>query len=207
MSDEQVQVAPRRTLSPEHKAKMAAGRQKHMAERSRGRPAFRAEPAPLPRERPQGYDGSADLEAFIDSLGSGEHLTRETSNSAHDFDVPLQGRRPGWDYQWFATHIMGQEVDSSYEVNVQRGSWFPVPASHFPQLCPAGWSRSTIDRLGMRLYMRPMRLTEEARAENERFARDQKMAKLMQAQTGDTGREFAQRVQLEGIKTEIKPLL
>ena len=147
------------------------------------------------------------LEAIIDALGTGEHLTRETrGNSGNEFEVPYQGRREGWDYQWFATHIMGQPVDASYEVAIQRGSWFPVPAAHFPQMCPANWSRQTIDHSGQRLYMRPERLSAEARAEAQRQAFQQKRDKLAQAQAGDGGRDFAPRVQLDGITTNIGPI-
>src|SRR6185312_12363057 len=150
-------VAPtepaKRTLSPEHKEKLRAGRE---AAKSRSRPASRPDPAPLPRERDFGH---LSLEEQIDALGSGEHLTRERRGVGSDFDVPMQGRREGWDYQWWTTHVVGQEVDPSYSVEIQRGSWFPVPASHFPQMCPPGWSRPTIDRQGQRLFMRPMRLS------------------------------------------------
>ena len=204
-------IAPtesKRTISEEQKARMAAGRERAKAERSRGRPAVRHETAPLPKTRPASYDADQSLEEMIDSLGSGEHLTRERRGlGGNDFDVPLQGRREGWDYQWWATHIVGQEVDPSYAVEVQRGSWFPVPASHFPQLCPPGWSRPTIDRQGLRLFMRPMRLTLEAKAESRRFADEQKQARLAAAQAGDSGREFASRVQLEGIQVKTEPLI
>lgn len=192
----------KRTMTPEHKAKMAAGRAA-----SRSRPASRPESAPLPKERPAEFKGDQSLEEMIDALGSGEHLTREHRGEGGSFEVPLQGRREGWDYQWWATHIVGQEVDPSSLVEINRGSWFPVPASHFPQLCPPGWSRNTIDRQGQRLYMRPMRLTIEAREEYKRFADQQKQARLAAAQSGDSGREFANRVQLEGIQVKTEPLI
>lgn len=201
---------PRR-LSPEHLLAMKAGRERakaRAAERSRGRPAMRVEaPVVLPKERPAMAQGDMSLEDLIDSLGTGEHLTRETrGNTGNEFEVPLQGRRDGWDYQWFATHVMGQQVDPSYEVQIQRGSWFQVPASHFPQMCPANWQRKTIDRSGMRLYMRPERLSAQARAEARQHAFEQKRDKLAQAQAGDGGRDFAPRVQLDGITTNIGPV-
>jgi hypothetical protein len=196
----------RRTMSEEHKARMAAGRAAKA--QSRARPASRPEPSPLPKERPQGFAGDQSLEDIIDALGTGEHLTRERrGDGGGGLDVPLQGRREGWDYQWWATHVVGQEVDPSYTVEITRGSWFPVPASHFPQLCPPGWSRPTIDRQGLRLYMRPMRLTKEAQAEANRFAYEQKQARLQAAQAGETGSDYAKRVQLEGITVKTEPLL
>jgi hypothetical protein len=59
----------------------------------------------------------------------------------------------------------------------------------------------------MRLYMRPMRLTMEARAEQDRFANEQKRARLAAAQAGDSGRDYAPRAQLEGIQIRTEPLL
>lgn len=200
-------AAPKRTMSEAHKQKMAQGREAKRAQ-SRGRPAARHEAAPLTKARLADHQGDQSLEDIIDALGTGEHLTRERRGGAgSDFDVPLQGRRAGWDYQWWTTHIVGQEVDPSYTVEITRGSWFPVPASHFPQLCPPGWSRPTIDRQGQRLYMRPMRLTEEARAEAARHAVEQKQARLQQAQTGDSGREFAPRTVDSRISVKTEPLL
>lgn len=201
---------PRRTMSPEHKAKLAAGREA-ARERSRGRPAVRVEAAPLPAERPAPTSARPDVddfEAFIDSLGDGSTLTRETRGGTETmFDVPMRGRREGWDYQYWPTHVIGQEVDPSYSVEIAQGSWFPVPASHFPQLCPIGWDRKTIDRGGQRLYMRPLRLTEEAKAEQTQRAFEQKANRLAAAQAGDSGSNFARRASLEGINADIRPLM
>lgn len=202
--------APKRTMSPEHKAKLQAGRAAAHA-RSRGRPAERPEPAPLPAERPAAASARPsvdDFEAFIDQLGDGATLTREARGGMQTaFDVPMHGRRDGWDYQWWPTHVVGQEVDPSFSVEIAQGSWFPVPASHFPQLCPVGWSRKTIDRHGQRLYMRPMRLTNEAKAEQMQQAYEQKANRLAAAQAGDSGRTFAPRTSLEGISADIRPLM
>lgn len=211
-------AAPKRTMSPEHKAKMAEGRAR--AKMSRGRPATRHEHAPMPAERaaPESarsmINPADDLEGFIDSLGDGSMLTRESRRGGQDttFDVPKQGRRPGWDYQWWPTHVIGQEVDPSAFVRIQNGGWVPVPASHFPQLCPVGWARRTIDREGQRLFMRPERLTQEALAEQNQQAYEQKANRLAAAQTGDVGREFARRVNPDGspassIVSDIRPLM
>jgi hypothetical protein len=187
--------------------------------RSRGRPASRREATPMPAEREMPVSARSpnptdDLEAFIDGLGDGRTLTREGRRGGADttFEVPQQGRRQGWDYQWWVTHVTGQEEDPSYFVRIQNGGWVPTPAAHFPQLCPVGWARKTIDREGQRLFMRPQRLTDEANAEQRQMAYEQKANRLAAAQSGDSGRDFARRVNLDGspaaqIDVDIRPLM
>lgn len=195
----------KRTLSPEHKAKLAAGRD---AARTRGRPAVKTETGPMPVARTAEITSDQMLETpEQDYAALANTLTRQSRlNGDNSFDIPQQGRISGWDYQYWPTHVMGQEIDPSETVNYQLGGWIPVPAKHFPQLCPPGWARPTIDRQGQRMYMRPMRLSQEARAEQTRLAHEQKFSKLAQAQAGDSGRDFAPRAN-EGIKTELRPLL
>lgn len=197
-------VKPKRTLSPEHLAKLAAGR---AAARTRGRPATQAKTGRMPVARSAEMNSDPMLELPEDYAALANTLTRQSRlNGDNSFDIPQQGRIRGWDYQYWPTHIMGQEIDPSETVNYQLGGWIPVPAKHFPQLCPPGWARPTIDRQGQRMYMRPERLSVEARDEQLRLAYEQKHAKLSQAQTGDSGRDFAPR-RNDGIKTEMRPLL
>jgi len=188
----------KRVRTPEEKLEMLANLSKAREAKSgktRGRPAFREMTERLPKVRAPEITGDMSPEQMLDAIGSGEGLTRESRvGITAAFDIPERGRREGWDYQWWPTHYVGEEVDPSYQVEIARGSWFPVPASHFPQLCPPGWKRPTIDREGMRLYMRPMRLTEEARNEAAQMAYRQKMDRLAAAQAGDAGRDMARRV-------------
>lgn len=208
-------------LSPEQKERMRRGRQEararrvlakeRAAERTMGQPsAFNKAPTLPPERHIPGNPELAALEAAVEHYGDGSALTRESRVAGTEFDVPKKGQRLGWDYQWWPTHYMGQEIDPSFGVEIQRGGWIPVPASHFPQLCPRGWRRATIDRQGQRLFMRPMRLTEEAKAEQHQMAYEQKANRLAAAQAGDTG--LARRVNADGssaarIDVEIKPLI
>ncbi len=183
----------KRTLSPEHKAALQAGRE---AAKSRGRPASRVGTVAMPPEQTNAVDIQVDeLERAIEAAGDGgRHLTRE-SRGDHDttFDVPMTGRRSGWDYTYWPFKVNGQEVDSSEITSLQQGGWLPVPKSHFPSLVPPDWAKPTIERHGCRLYMRPMRLTEQAREEASNVARRQVSDKLAQAAAGDSGRQFAAR--------------
>jgi hypothetical protein len=211
-------------MSPELKARMAAGREKarqkrqvareRSAEKSRGLPAASAaKERPMPRPAPtEQSDELAALEAAVEHYSDGAALTRESRTSGSEFDIPQRGQRQGWDYQWWPTHVVGQEIDPSGQTEIARGGWIAVPASHFPTLCPPGWRRATIDRQGQRMYMRPMRLTQEAIAEQKQMAYEQKASRLAAAQAGDAGREFARRVNADGtpaaqIDVSVRPLL
>jgi len=208
---EQHETAPKRGLSEEHKAKLAEGRQRAKEARTRGRPASRPEGAPMPREAAPGGDPTLeDLERMIASVERGDQrLTREPQGQvATTFDVPEQGKRPGWDYTWWPYKIVGQEVDAAELVEYAKGGWLPVPSSHFPSLVPQGWGKPVIERHGQRLFMRPMRLSEEARIESLQHAFEQKANRLAAAEVGDAGREFARRDgRAGGIAVDIKPLM
>lgn len=218
---EQLRRGPR-AMTPEHKAKMAEGRiaaaarrtaaaEQQVAATSRGRPASRPAPAPMPREaRPAGNPEVEDFERLLKSIETGDlTVSRDVrGQTATTFDVPEQGKRPGWDYCWWPFKIVGEEIDASVIVEYARGGWIEVHPSHFPSLVPRGWRRPCIERQGARLYMRPMRLSDEARAETERHAYEQKANRLAAAEAGDTGREFARRdPRAGGISAKVEPLM
>ncbi len=209
-------IAPKRKMSPEHLQKMAEGRARAMearAQQTRGRPAARTATAPLPREalpRGQGDPTLEDLERMVESVerGTSRPSREQRGQTETTFDFPEQGKRPGWDYCWWPFKITGQEVDASQMVEYAQGGWIPVPVSHFPSLVPAGWNKPVIERRGCRAFMRPMRLSEEARAETRKHAYEQKANRLAAAQTGDSGREYAPRdPRVTGIDAKIQPLI
>lgn len=198
-------------MTPEHKEKMAAGRKRAAQERrSRGRPALREEAAPLPRElatpHVSGDPGVEELERNISAIGDGSQITRQARGmSDSTFDIPMQGRREGWDYEWKTVRVNGEEVDPSNIVEYQQGGWNLVPRTHFPSLVPPGWNKPYIERWGMQLFMRPMRLTEEARTELQKHAFNTLNDRLSAAAVGDVGisgaRGFDQQRNI-GVKTE-----
>lgn len=194
-------------LTPEHKARMAEGRRKAAAERrmSRGRPALREEVAPLPREmtapHASGDPNVDELERAIAAMGDGEQVTRQSRGATDStFDIPLQGRRAGWDYEWKTVRVNGEEVDPSSIVEIQQGGWRLVPKTHFPSLVPPGWQRAYIERWGQQLYMRPQRLTDEANDELLKHALKVREDKLRQAQV-DGGAGTAPRINWGGVET------
>jgi hypothetical protein len=151
-----------------------------------------------------------DLERVIEDLERGStRVSRETrGTTANTFDFPESGKRPGWDYCWWPFKIVGEEVDASTMVEIRQGGWVEVPRSHFPTLLPPGWKKPCIERQGMRAYMRPMRLSLEAKNEAYQQAWEQRESRMRQQQTGDIGREFAQRdPRAGGVDVKIQPLV
>ncbi len=78
----------------------------------------------------------------------------------------------GWSYEWKRKSVLGKE-DPSYQVQLERMGWEPVPAGRHPSYMPDGGKYATIERDGMVLMERPMELTQEARQIELRNARAQ----------------------------------
>ena len=76
---------------------------------------------------------STPMDATADSKARAEARLREIRENLPDggetrdkFWAPEPP--PGWDYQWKATHVMGEE-QSAYIVELNRQGWTPVPLS------------------------------------------------------------------------------
>ena len=123
-----------------------------------------------------------DSAEFQDEEGS--PLRRRVNRNANPYDIPQRLKKPGWDYQWWAIRVMGEPVDASELVEAREGGWRPVPAESMKELVPPDWNKPHIERGGQVLYMRPMYLTEEARAEDLKLAEDQRYDKLKGALAG-----------------------
>lgn len=89
----------------------------------------------------------------------------------------------GFDYQWKMRTVMGEEF-YSYQVELLRNGWEPVPLSRHPELMPQGWQGETIEVEGLVLMERPKVFTDEARAEEARTAREAVMVKEAQLRDG-----------------------
>ena len=77
----------------------------------------------------------------------------------------------GWSYEWKRHTVMGAS-DPSYQVNLAQRGWEAVPASRHPEMMPLGYEGGTIDRDGMRFMERPAIISEEARDEDKKNARE-----------------------------------
>lgn len=114
----------------------------------------------------------------------GNQLRRKVSRNQNAYEFPDRLKKKGWDYQWWPIRVMGEPMDPSSLVEVREGGWRPVPAKDMPDLVPPGWDKPHVERGGQVLYMRPMHLTQEARAEDLKIAEDQRYDKLKGALAG-----------------------
>jgi hypothetical protein len=75
----------------------------------------------------------------------------------------------GWEYEWRRHTVLGQN-DPSYDYELARNGWEPVPANRHRDMMPG--KNETIDRKGMRLYERPKILVDRARQRELRAAQE-----------------------------------
>jgi len=116
-----------------------------------------------------------------------ERLTRVSREARQTgtFDIPHRHRKPGRDYEWKVITVYAEPVDSSVITEAHEGGWRPERSGDWPGLMPPGTpATATIDRLGQRLYGRPMTLTMEARDEDYRAAEQQKRDRIQGALSG-----------------------
>lgn len=78
----------------------------------------------------------------------------------------------GWTYEWKRKEVMGKE-DHTYQTQLLRKGWEPVPAERHPEMMPAGMKDGSIERKGLVLMERPKEITDEAREIERRRARQQ----------------------------------
>lgn len=98
-----------------------------------------------------------------DHLGDEPDGTDEFYIDPHD--IP-----DGWDYEWKAKFVMGQE-QATHILALRRAGWEEVPTSRHPSYMPMGSDLPYIERKGMVLMERPKEITDEARSRELRKAR------------------------------------
>jgi len=103
---------------------------------------------------------------------NGEVLSRKRKGGVDPYDIPKEIIPPGWDYQWNVISVVGNsDVVMDQGMGMHENGWRPVPAERHPgRFVPRGRTGEII-RGGMRLEERPLALTEQARAEDIKNAR------------------------------------
>lgn len=144
-----------------------------------GRPRKDGSPAQPKETRAQTRHVDAE---FLDE--EGKPFTRRVEVGGNDFDIPVHLKKKGWDYCYWPARIQGQPVDAADNVRIRGGGWRPVKVEEMPELVPAGWDKTYIERGAQILYKRPMYLTQESRREDLKRAEDQKYDKLKGALAG-----------------------
>jgi hypothetical protein len=105
------------------------------------------------------------------------HLGGAMDDGVDEFRAPPAPE--GWEYEWKARMVMGQE-QHSYMTGLARTGWEPVPTSRYPDMMPSGGNHPTIERKGQVLMMRPKVISDEVRDGELRKARNQVKAKQEQ---------------------------
>lgn len=116
-----------------------------------------------------------------------EQFTRRkrADRGVGNFDLPAYRKKAGWDYQWITTRVMNEPVDGARIRDFREGGWRPVLARDWPELSDDTASGDApIEMEGQRLYERPMRLTLEAKQEDEQIARAAQRDRTLAAASG-----------------------
>jgi hypothetical protein len=125
------------------------------------------------RSRPQSREAARSGSRSGEVLGrNGEVLSRKRTLSGDIFAIPAELIPAGWEYQWAAVSIVGNtEILMDQNLMFAENGWRPVPADRYPgRFMPAG-AKGNITRGGQMLMERPSQLCDEARAEDNRNAR------------------------------------
>ena len=103
-----------------------------------------------------------------------------------EFEIDLSEIPDGWEYEWKAKYVLGQE-QSSQMLAYRRAGWEEVPTSRHPSYMPLNTDLPFIERKGMVLMERPKEISDEARAMELRRARAQVRQKEAQLNSADSG--------------------
>jgi len=105
---------------------------------------------------------------------NGEVLTRHRVNGIDEFDIPPEIVPPGWTYQWNAVTVYNNgDLTRAQNMQMYANGWRPVPAERHPGRWTELGKTGDIVVNGQRLEERPAAMTEQARAEDIRTARQQ----------------------------------
>ncbi len=106
----------------------------------------------------------------------GEALCRRIDDSVNPFDLPIEfvetTRAEGYDLEWKAEMVHGQDR-LTYMAKMHMNGWRPIANKRLPGLYAKEGDEGAVRYDGMVLMERPMKLTLEARYEEQRKARSQ----------------------------------
>lgn len=128
----------------------------------------------VPQDLPEQSRNSVPARAGrIEALGrNNEVLSRRRTSTGDIFDVPKEMIPPGWEYQWCAVSVVGNtEILLDQNLMFAENGWRAVPSDRYPgKFMPVGHKGSII-RGGQMLMERPKSLSDEARADDIRAAK------------------------------------
>lgn len=109
----------------------------------------------------------------VEAIGrSGEVLSRKRTSTGDIFDIPKNLIPEGWEYQWCAVTVAGNsEILLDQNLMFAENGWRAVPADRYPgRFMPVG-HKGSIVRGGQMLMERPKSLSDEARADDIKAAK------------------------------------
>jgi hypothetical protein len=114
-----------------------------------------------------------------------DHLGEEPDGT-DEFYIDPSDIPEGWDYEWKAKYVLGQEM-ATHILALRRAGWEEVPTHRHPSYMPMGTDMAYIERKGMVLMERPKEITEDARTRELRKARQQVRQKEEQLNAASGG--------------------
>jgi len=123
-------------------------------------------PAHTATTRQPEHDATHDADA--------PRMRRRRGQSQHEdpFALPLDQIPEGSSYEWKRWSVHGQQ-DPFYISSMRDQGWEPVNPARHPNWVPPGYKEPHLIKGGMILMERPIELTNEAKSEMNRSARDQ----------------------------------
>jgi hypothetical protein len=145
-------------------------------------PTFEPPRAPMRESAESSQERAAQRVAELRGHFAGGVL----DDSIDEFYVDLSTIPAGWTYEWKTHTVLGKE-DPAAQVALARTGWTPVPASRHPEMMPKGYADSVILRKGLMLMERPEEITNEAKENDYRRARNQVRVKEQQLSSAPQG--------------------
>ena len=116
-----------------------------------------------------------------------DHLGEE-QDGTDEFYIDPSDIPEGWDYEWKAKYVLGQE-QATHILALRRSGWEEVPTHRHPSYMPMATDLAYIERKGMVLMERPKEITADSRDRELRKARQQVRHKEEQLNAA-TGGQF-----------------
>lgn len=112
--------------------------------------------------------------------------SRRARKGKDKFFVPPEAIPKGWAVEWKRVSCLGKQEEVDYFMDMGEAGWKPATPAQFPMLVPPDFKGDTIERGGMRLYMRPARMKKESLKLDYEEAQGQVRDKLTEiGMTGD----------------------
>jgi len=183
------------------------------ARAARGAPKRTVTKRTAPKRTAEPRAAAAPLQALEPEARGREEgpVTRVSRNDRqiNNFPVPASGKKPGRDYMYITITVLGEPVTTPPITEFYEGGWRPEKAKDWPTVVAPGTPPDApVDRLGQRLFSRPMQFTIEARQEDYNAAEQQRRDRMQGAiegrPTGEQGLAGLRGIRVEPAEIQIE---